>query len=76
MRAVTATGVVHADHTLTVQVPADVPAGVHQVVIVLQEAPSAVSKPRGLASWPGHDVGLVDPAMTFRREDLYGDDGR
>lgn len=29
-----------------------------------------------LAWPPPHDVGLTDPDFTFRREDLYGDDGR
>jgi hypothetical protein len=26
--------------------------------------------------WTPHNTGPVDPANTFRREDLYGDDGR
>ncbi len=35
MRAVTATGIVHPDHTLTVPVPQDVPPGKRTVVVVL-----------------------------------------
>jgi hypothetical protein len=76
MRAVTATAVVHPDHTLTVQIPEDIPPGTHQVVIVLQDSLSPRQQKIFLASWEPHDVGIVDPTMTFRREDIYGDDGR
>jgi hypothetical protein len=77
VRALTATAIVHPDHTLTLQVPADIPAGAHQVVIVLQEPPSPQEQVLFMANWPApHNVGLVDPNMTFRREDIYGEDGR
>lgn len=76
MRALTATAVVNADHTLTLQVPTDILPGVHQVVLVL-DAPTASSKDKpSFAELTVHQVGLVDPSMTFRREDMYGDDGR
>jgi hypothetical protein len=29
-----------------------------------------------LDGWPTFPAGLVDPNMTFRREDIYDDDGR
>jgi hypothetical protein len=29
-----------------------------------------------ILSLPAFPAGPVDPAMTFRREDIYGDDGR
>jgi hypothetical protein len=75
MRAVSTTAVVRPDHTLVVQLPADIPAGTHEIVIVLQDQPA--QQTALLAKWPApHDVGLVDPNMTFRREDIYGDDGR
>ena len=77
MRAVTSTATVRPDHTLTVQVPADIPPGEHQVVVVLQEVPARKQGGFSLADWPPpYNVGPVDPAMTFRREDIYGDDGR
>jgi hypothetical protein len=76
MRAVTATAIVREDHLLTVQLPADIPPGVHEVVIVLQEAASRPQQALSFKDWPAHNVGLVDPNMTFRREDIYGDDGR
>jgi hypothetical protein len=77
MRALTVTAMVRADHTLTVQVPADIPPGMHQVVVVLQEeAPSSRREPL-FANWPPpHNVGPADPACTYRRENMYGDDGR
>ena len=76
MRAVTATAIVRADHMLTVQVPADIPPGVHEIVVVLQEEASHPQPEQLFKDWPAHEVGLVDPTMTFRRENLYGDDGR
>ncbi len=76
MRALTATAVVHPDHTLTVQVPADVPPGAHQVVIVLQDAAPGPHAGGLTANWPAHQAGPSDPNMTFRREDIYGDEGR
>ena len=77
MRTVTATAIVRPDHVLTVQVPADIAPGTHQVVVVLQEAAPVAPFPDFLANWPApYDVGPVDPNMTYRREDMYGDDGR
>lgn len=76
MRAVTATAIVHPDHTLSVQVPGDISPGVHQVVVVLQEDTPPPHTQQLLTNWSPHPVGLVDPTMTFRREDMYGDDGR
>lgn len=77
MRALTVSALVRADHTLTVQVPADVPAGVYQAVVVLHEGPDVSPRRLSLSDWPPpHDVGPKDPAATYRREDLYGDDGR
>jgi hypothetical protein len=75
MRTLTIKAVITADHTLTVPVPADVSPGVHQVTVVIEEAPLA-PEPGSLMDWPAHDAALVEPKNTFRREDLYGDDGR
>jgi hypothetical protein len=65
--------VVTAEHTLTIQLPPDIPPGDCRVVVVLENG-----KPPVLpwTEWKPHNVGLVDPTNTFRREDMYGDDGR
>jgi hypothetical protein len=75
MRTFTATGVVSADHVLTITVPPDVPPGPHTVAVVLEEPSVATSAGIDLHLEP-HPVGLVDPNCSFRREDMYGDDGR
>ncbi len=75
MRAVTATGVIGPDHLLTVQVPADIPPGARTVVVVLDDARNALRGPVPLKFAP-HPVGPADPACTYRREEIYGDDGR
>lgn len=75
MRALTMTAVVRPDHTLTVQIPADIPPGARTVVIVLEDANGACQRPAALTFHP-HPVGPADPACTYRREDIYGDDGR
>lgn len=72
MRALTATAVVRPDHTLSVQLPEDVAPGTRTVVIVLDETPPALAP---LVIEP-HPVGPAHPSDTYRREELYGDDGR
>jgi hypothetical protein len=76
MRVITATAVVRPDHTLTVPVPADIPPGALQVVIVFQEEAGRPQPVPSVTDWPAHDVGPTDPTCTYRREDIYGDDGR
>jgi hypothetical protein len=75
MRALTTVAVVGPDHRLTARVPPDVAPGPKTVVIVLDERAAAGPKTTSLRFTP-YPVGLVDPGFTFRREDLYGDDGR
>ena len=75
MRALTTTAIIHPDHTLTVEVPPDIPPGIRPVVIVLGEAFPEQRAGTPLQFSP-HPVGLADEACTFRREDIYGDDGR
>jgi hypothetical protein len=75
MRTVETTATVTPDHTVTVRVPDDIPAGACRVVLVIDAAPPAPTGQYPFGIKP-HDVGLVDPNFTFRREDLYGDDGR
>lgn len=76
MHTVTTKAIVTADHTLTLLVPAEVSPGEHQVTLMIaDETPSSPVK-RSLMDWPAHEVALVDPTNTFRREDLYDDDCR
>ncbi len=75
MRTFTVTGVVSPDHTLTVTVPSDIAPGPRTIVVVLEEPAPVNQPPRKLQLNP-HPVGLVDPHTTFRREEMYGDDGR
>jgi hypothetical protein len=58
----------------TLQMPPDVTPGEHKVVMVMEEKP----KRKAPLSFATHDVGpwLFGPEETFRREDMYGDDGR
>jgi hypothetical protein len=77
MRSLVVTAVVTPQHTLTIAVPADISPGPHQVVLVIDEAgKQPVQGPPDFLAWPAHEGGPVDPFCTFRREDLYGDDGR
>jgi hypothetical protein len=75
MRAIETIAQVSEDRKLVVQLPSDVSPGEHRVVVLLEERPTAPRKREPLR-FPGYDVGLIDPNFKFRREDLYGDDGR
>lgn len=58
----------------TLRMPPDVAPGEHKVVMVIEVEP----KRKAPLSFATHDVGPwpFDPKETFRREDMYGDDGR
>jgi hypothetical protein len=75
MRTITATAVIRPDHTLIVKVPDDIPPGTRTVVVVLGEVGGPPPVPAPLRLSP-HPVGPADPSCTYRREDIYGDDGR
>ena len=76
MRTLTTTAVISPTHTLTMQVPPDIAPGIHDVLVVIQEPRPSPRWNGFFRDWPPHNVGLADPIMTFRREDIYGDDGR
>ncbi len=75
MRTIETTAVVTPSHSMTIQVPADIPAGLHRVIVVV-ESPPPLQKTPFTDGWPKYDVTLTNPNDTFRREDIYGDDGR
>ena len=76
MRTLSTTAVVSSNHTLTLQVPADIAPGIHEVVVVLREAETPMQAGELFGDWPAHKVGPTDPTCTYRREDLYGDGDR
>ena len=62
---------------IELQLPGNVSAGVHRAVVIVEEQPTAAGQqvnsppnllPLTFAGWPKD--------CAFRREDLYGDDGR
>jgi hypothetical protein len=75
MRTIETMARVGDDRTLVVQLPLDVAPGEHRVAVIIDESTADTVKPEPLR-FSGYDVGLIDPNFTFRREDLYGDDGR
>ncbi len=72
MRTIETTGVVADDHTLTVKLPADTPAGPCRVAVTVYERLTPANVLDGLILFDGV---LTDPTDTFRRETLYGDHG-
>ncbi len=75
MHAIETTAVVTAEHTVTVELPPEIEPGEYELVLVVR---TGKRKPPSLsfADWPPHVNALVDPTRTFRREELYGDEGR
>ena len=78
MRSIETTATVTPDGTLMAQMPSDIEPGQHRVVVVLEEATT-----EDRAHGPQPSLGLQASAWsgfpadcTFRREDMYGDDGR
>jgi hypothetical protein len=58
------------------RVPSEIAPGEHDVVVVIEQAPS-VKKAPIMTGFPRHDVQVHLPAdFTFRREELYDDSGR
>ena len=66
------TAVVTPEHTLTIQLPADIPPGNCRVVVVLENGKPSVLP---WTEWKPRNTGLVDPTNTFRREDMIAEDG-
>jgi hypothetical protein len=75
MVTITATGIVTEDGKLTIQVPANVTPGEHQVVVVIDEQ-LLVNEERPPLDFPVHDVGPWPENLSLRREDMYDEWGR
>jgi hypothetical protein len=68
------TRVTVVDGRLEATLPADVPSGDHEAVIVI-DAAEAAPKTFDMSKFPVHDAPW-DETISLRREDMYGDDGR
>jgi hypothetical protein len=79
MRTIETAISVNADGSaiIELQLPGGMSAGVHRAVVIVEEQPAAATQhvdmsaellPLTFGGWPTD--------CTFRREDLYGDDGR
>ena len=78
MKTIETIATVTADGKITLQLPADIPPGEHQVVVIIDEKP-LVEKAQTKEKLPplkfsAYPVGLVSENVTFRREDLYADE--
>ncbi|MGP0066380.1 MAG: hypothetical protein ACLQGP_22675 [Isosphaeraceae bacterium] len=78
MRAIQTTIEVDEEGGATIQLPADVAPGPYQAVVVIAEKEPAAPRPLPtMADFPRHEIPWPFPeGFTFRREEIYGDDGR
>ncbi|NEU75915.1 hypothetical protein PI95_025985 [Hassallia byssoidea VB512170] len=80
MKTIETIATVTADGKITLQLPADIPAGEHQVVVIIDEK-SLLKKEekkekRPPLDFPVHNCGLIPENLSLRREDMYDDWGR
>ena len=76
MRTIETTGIVTAEHTIMLTLPDDVPAGTLKLIVVLPSEQPDVKPPFAWNQLPTYDLEFADNIGTFRREEMYGDDGR
>lgn len=80
MKTIETTVRVTADGKITLQLPADIQPGEHQVVLIIDEKPvpdhSTTKEKRPPLKFPIHDFGPWPADLSLRREDMYGDWGR
>ncbi len=75
MRTFETTGFVTPDHTITLKLPDDVPAGILKLIVVLSGQQPDVKPPFAWNQLPTYDLEFADDIGTFRREEMYGDEG-
>lgn len=56
--------------------PPDIKYGKYRAVIILDDKPMTAKKTKQYIRFPEFAAGLVNEQASFRREDLYGPDGR
>ena len=62
--------------SLEFALPADVPPGIHRALVVIEVQLSERKFSNDQPKFSTHPVGPVPADCTYRREDIYGDDGR
>jgi len=62
--------------SLEFALPADVPPGIHRAFVVIEEQLTERKLSRNRLNFSTYPVGPVPADSTYRREDIYGDDGR
>ena len=75
MRTIATTAMITAEGTLTVQVPSDIPPGLHRVVLWIDDQPGMPTL-RQVHDFPVMHVGAWPADLSLHREDMYGDEGR
>lgn len=76
MKTIQTTILVNEEGKATIQLTPDVAPGPHQAVVVIEEPVPTHLQPT-MTDFPRHEIPWPFPAdFTFRREEIYGDDGR
>ena len=75
MRAIKLPAQISAEHTLSLQLPADVPPGMAEVIVLYPETP-AVGKPRSLEEFMQHLQEVDIPRRTQEEIDRYLEEER
>ncbi len=75
MRTIETYGLIDPDGRMSIDVPHDIRAGKHKVVIVIDEQ-LLRQKHSDPPQLPVFHVGAWPQDLSLRREDIYGDDGR
>lgn len=58
------------------RLPPEIKQGRYRAMIIIEEYPVSKKKKKKAIRFPAFEFEPVDPKNTFRREDMYGDDGR
>ncbi|MCH8317136.1 MAG: hypothetical protein IIA88_01345 [Bacteroidetes bacterium] len=70
---------INDDHILTLNLPKSIPTGEYEILVVLGENQKPKNKRKQKQKktlWFPKSNAKIDPNETFRRVDMYGNDGR
>ncbi|MBW4627983.1 MAG: hypothetical protein KME49_21345 [Brasilonema octagenarum HA4186-MV1] len=80
MKIIETIATVTEDGKITIQLPPDIPAGEHQVVVVIDEQvlpkKPEIKEKRPPLNFPVDNYGSWPENLSLRREDMYDDWGR